>query len=315
MPDRVLRADQIQTDVDVLKEEPLQFGESGRSLGILTLPSIRLRQEKELPVFVFLNAGLLHRVGPRRLYVRLARGLSQMGFASLRVDLAGTGDSPVRSGLTNRQSVAADFEEIASILESRLGRVPLVLAGLCSGADNAIMLTLEEPRVVGMVLLDPICFRDDGFRTRALIRKAFDRATHPVRTISGFRRRVKNVLQGKERRSVDPLSLRDLPSREQMRQAFDLIRERNGRVLSVFTHYALQYYNQGRQLDRVLSVEGYQDFCTELFWPDAEHTYLLEVHRLRLMETIKNWSTRWGPISSQHANTRYCDGHCKSRSV
>ena len=289
MLDRVLRADQIQTDVDVLKEEPLQFGERGRSLGILTLPSIRPRLEKELPVFVFLSAGLLHRVGPQRLYVRLARELSQMGFASLRVDLAGTGDSPARSGLTNQQSVAADFEEITSILGSRLGDVPLVLVGLCSGADNAIRLTLEEPRVVGMVLLDPICFRDDGFRTRAVIGAAFDGATHPVHHISVFRRRVKKFLQGKRR--VDQLSLRDLPSREQMRRAFDLIRDRNGLVLSVFTHYALRYYNQRRQLDRDLNVEGYQDFCTELFWPDIDHTYPLEVHRLRLMETIKNWAS------------------------
>jgi len=58
--------------------------------------------------------------------------------------------------LTNQQSVAADFEEILGVLESRLGRLSLVLAGLCSGADNAMTLALNEPRVVGMVLLDPI---------------------------------------------------------------------------------------------------------------------------------------------------------------
>ena len=148
----------------VLTEEPLQFGEGGRLFGILTLPSMPPRNAQELPVFVFLSAGLLHRVGPYRLHVRLGRELAQMGFSSLRVDLAGTGDSPPRPGLTNQQSVAADFEEILGVLESRLGRLPLVLAGLCSGADNAMSLTLKEPRVVGMVLLDPICFPDRGFQ-------------------------------------------------------------------------------------------------------------------------------------------------------
>ena len=127
----------------ILTEEPLQFGEGGRLFGILTLPSVPPRNAQELPVFVFLSAGLLHRVGPYRLHVRLGRELAQMGFSSLRVDLAGMGDSPPRPGLTSRESVAADFGEILGVLDSRLGRLPLVLAGLCSGADNAMTLTLK----------------------------------------------------------------------------------------------------------------------------------------------------------------------------
>src|SRR3954464_13203392 len=105
---------------DVLTEEVLQFGEGGRLFGILTLPSVRPRNAHKLPVFVFLSAGLLHRVGPYRLHVRLGRELARMGFTSLRVDLAGTGDSPPRPGLTNQQSVEGDFQEILRVLDSRL---------------------------------------------------------------------------------------------------------------------------------------------------------------------------------------------------
>ena len=47
----------------VLTEEPLQFGEGGRLVGILTLPSAPPRNAQGLPVFVILSAGLLHRVG------------------------------------------------------------------------------------------------------------------------------------------------------------------------------------------------------------------------------------------------------------
>jgi len=265
----------------VLTEEPLQFGEGGRLVGILTLPSAPPRNAQGLPVFVILSAGLLHRVGPYRLHVRLARELAQMGFTSLRIDLAGTGDSPPRPGLTNRQSVAADFAEILRVLESRLGRLPLVLAGLCSGADNAMTLTLSEPRVIGMVLLDPICFPDRGFRARLVIAKY----TNPARYIAGLKRRFKGL-----DKSVDPLTIRDYPTREELRAAFESIREREGRVLSIFTHYALGYYNQTGQLGRVLGVNGYQQFCTELFWPHVHHTYTLELHRRRLMEEIKTWA-------------------------
>ena len=85
----------------------------------------------------------------------------------LRVDLAGLGDSCPRPGLTIQQSVAADFEEILSVLEAQLGTVSIVLVGLCSGADNAIGIAPSDPRIVGMVLLDPVCDPDIGFRARA----------------------------------------------------------------------------------------------------------------------------------------------------
>ena len=285
----------------VLTEEPLQFGQGGRLFGILTLPSMTSRNAQELPVFVYLTAGLLHRVGPYRLHVRLARELAQMGFSSLRVDLAGMGDSPPRPGLTNQQSVAADFEEILDVLESRLGRLPLVLAGLCTGADNATSLTLREPRVVGMVLLDPICFPDDGFRARTVVMKYANPAEYIAwfkrgEYIAWLKRRFKALTRprGKKQegdKSPDPLALRELPTREQLRTAIESIREREGRVLSVFTQYALGYYNQTGQLGRVLGVNGYQRFCTELFWPQTHHTYWLELHRRRLIEEIKTWAS------------------------
>ncbi len=278
----------------VLREEPLQFGEGGRLFGVLTLPSIPAPNPQALPAFVFLSAGLLHRVGPYRLHVHLGRELAQMGFSSLRVDLAGVGDSPPRPGLTNQQSVAADFAEILGVLDSRLGRLPLVLAGLCSGADNAPRLALNEPRVIGMVLLDPICFPDHGLRGfRARQRAA--KYMNPARYVAWLTRRLKRLTRpsGKKQENaeaVDPLALRDLPTREQMRAAFESVREREGRVLSIFTSYARGYYNHAGQLDRALGVKDYQRFCSEVFWPQVDHTYRLELHRRRLIESIKTWA-------------------------
>jgi predicted esterase len=71
-----------------LTEEPMQFGEGGRLLGILTRPSAPHPNIKAMPVFVFLSAGLLHRVGPYRLYVRLTRELARMGFSCAWIWLA-----------------------------------------------------------------------------------------------------------------------------------------------------------------------------------------------------------------------------------
>jgi len=274
-------------------EEPLQFGQAGRLFAILSLPSGSARYAGALPTFVFLTAGLLHRVGPNRLHVRLARELAYSGCSSLRVDLSGTGDSPRRTGLTNQQSVATDFEEILKVIDSRLGRLPLVLAGLCSGADNAIRLAPQEPRVVGMILLDPICYPDHGiagFEARRLAAKYGNPARYAAWLKRRLERRCLSPTKESTNQTFNPLSIRDLPSLQQQQAAFEAIQGRGGRVLSIFTRYSLRYYNRVGQLGRSLEVNGYEQFCTELFWPSVDHTYSLELHRRRLAHVVKTWA-------------------------
>ena len=276
-------------------EEPLQFGIGGRLFAILTMPEGSSHEAANRPVFVFLSSGLLHRIGPRRLYVRLARALAREGFSSLRVDLAGRGDSAPAGGLGDEQATAEDFEEIASVLESRLGAERLIIGGLCSAADDALRLAPKNSRVVGMLLLDPVCDRDRGFHVRKLFGK-FMRSMTPACYSRWFKRRVRALTR--ERRTtmestIDRLAIRSYPNREEMRAAFEAIRDRNGRVLSVFTSYATQYLNRSGQLERVLTVAGYQQFCTERFWPGAEHSFPLELHRQRLIEEVTTWAAAW----------------------
>jgi hypothetical protein len=273
-------------------EEPLQFGPGGRLFGILTMPEGPSKTANDLPVFVILTSGLLHRVGPRRLYVRLARELAQQGFSSLRVDLAGRGDSSPSAGCSEEQSLLKDYEEIVSVLESRLGPVRLVLGGLCSAADDALRLAPGDSRITGLFLLDPVCDRDAGFHIRTLIRIL---AT-PVRYALWFKRRLMSLAKSGQpmaEAKIDRLAIRNYPNTEAMREAFEAIRDRQGRVLSVFTSYATVYLNQAAQLNRVLRVQGFKQFCTALFWPGADHPFSLELHRAQLIETVRMWAEPW----------------------
>lgn len=45
------------------------------------------------PAVILLNAGLVQRSGPFRVYAQLARALASCGFVVLRFDLSGRGDS------------------------------------------------------------------------------------------------------------------------------------------------------------------------------------------------------------------------------
>ena len=273
-----------------ITEEPLQFGQGGRLFGILSEPAEEKVDGATRPAFVFLSAGLLHRPGPSRLHVLLARGLAAMGFASLRVDLSGKGDSPARDSMTNRESVAMDFADICTTLEGRYGSRSMVLAGLCSGADNAVRLCETEPGVVGLLLFDPICIPDEGFKRRAFASKYTNAHRYLALMNRLFRTSGESTSGRLNDTKNDPLMLRDLPTIEQMRRSFELVGERGGAVLSIFTQYALGYYNAPGQLETVLQMDNYRKFCLERFWPDVEHTYKLEIHRERLFEEVMAWA-------------------------
>ena len=78
-------------------ERAYLFGNEKSLLGILTEPLVPVPAEP-LPTLLLLNAGLLHRVGPFRMHVDLARRLARLGFPVFRLDLSGKGDSEPRRG-------------------------------------------------------------------------------------------------------------------------------------------------------------------------------------------------------------------------
>jgi hypothetical protein len=248
-------------------EHALKFGTDGRLFGIVTEPD-SLAPSDERPAFVFLNAGLIHRIGPYRIHVTLARELAARGFVSVRVDLSGRGDSADRTppdGTADPSSV--DLQEIADGLEARYGTRRIVLVGLCSGADNAIRAAPLDPRLTGLCLLDAYCPSAPGL----------DAVAH----------------RGDEN-EPDQLALRDLPNLDQTRAAFGSVIDRGGRALSVFTEYAACYYDRAGRLGDAVGLPSYAAHCTEIFWPDADHTFTLGAHRDRLIGSILAWTDTLG---------------------
>ena len=136
---------------DGVREEAILFGESGTLVGILCRPAEAVPRR---PAFLFLNAGVNHRVGPSGLYTRLARALAAEGFLSLRFDYSGLGDSPARTDqLPAWQSVQLETAEAIARLGQE-GVDQVVPLGICSGAINAYMTAQADERVVGAVLIN-----------------------------------------------------------------------------------------------------------------------------------------------------------------
>jgi pimeloyl-ACP methyl ester carboxylesterase len=122
--------------------------------GILTEPEAA---DPSLPAFLFMNAGVTHRVGPNRLSVRLARSLAEQGFSSLRFDFSGLGDSAVRRDeLPPARSVLSESAEAMDLLQNERGIRRFVPIGICSGGTVAFMAAREDPRVVGAVVINAL---------------------------------------------------------------------------------------------------------------------------------------------------------------
>jgi pimeloyl-ACP methyl ester carboxylesterase len=140
--------------VNVVTEQPVLFGTERNLVGIVTVPDAGVAANRLGAIF--LNAGVVHRVGPNRLYVNCARALAKLGFVSARFDLPGIGDSPPRRDAKPfEQAAVEETVQAMSDLEQRCGVGRFVLIGLCSGAVVSFNTALADARVVGTVLINP----------------------------------------------------------------------------------------------------------------------------------------------------------------
>ena len=138
-----------------MREEVAQFGAARGLVGIVSDPPAGTHLTQDLPAVVLLNAGLVHRVGPNRLYVKIARALACEGFTVLRLDFSGIGDSSPRADhLPYLQSAQSEAQEAMEWLSRHRGARRFVLMGHCSGAGFSMLLAGKDARVAGAALLN-----------------------------------------------------------------------------------------------------------------------------------------------------------------
>ncbi len=136
-------------------EEPVLIKASTTMVGVLATPA-ETDMDPSRPAVLLLNAGFVHRAGPVRFAVTLARQLAQQGFVVLRYDSSGLGDSPTRTdGLPLEQAGVAETRDAMDFLNRRTGASSFVLCGLCSGAMFSYFTALQDERVVGLGLMNP----------------------------------------------------------------------------------------------------------------------------------------------------------------
>jgi exosortase A-associated hydrolase 1 len=145
------------------EEKPLAFDCGGERLyGIASIPHAPARRGVLVVV-----GGPQYRAGSHRQFVLLARRLAAAGIAAMRFDYRGMGDS---------EGAARDFEAIGEDLRAAtdcfLAAVPgleqVVLWGLCDAASACLFHAASDPRVTGLVLLNPWVRTETGIAKTTL---------------------------------------------------------------------------------------------------------------------------------------------------
>ena len=264
------------------------MGRSTTPLAILTVPDAAGRTRDT--AVIMLNSGLLHRVGPFRLSVTFARQLAMCGFASLRIDQSGKGDSERRRGLNVLESIRRDYEESREFLKRNLGTKSIVVMGLCSGADDVLYLASEFDDIEGAILLDGFSSRTLRYYIHYYGEKAL-RASSWLNVMRQFLRMVHDRFDpgGGVGEAPDIGALREFVNVGEMRGRFQSIVKRGGKLLCVFTKSAEARYSYKGQLIDCLRLSDGEERISEVFMAEAKHTYPLSAHRHRLIETTCRW--------------------------
>lgn len=165
-----------------MNERAVLFGKSKSLVGIITETPADAKINGK-PAIILLNAGFIHRVGPNRLYVKLARRLAKQGFLSIRFDHSGIGDSLPRTDTMNyAESYNSEVQEVMDWLAKAYNIDRFCLMGLCSGARTSFSIASCDSRVVGAVFLNPrglagslawIMYVENRWQIRELLTKFF----------------------------------------------------------------------------------------------------------------------------------------------
>jgi pimeloyl-ACP methyl ester carboxylesterase len=230
--------------------------------------------------------GINHRVGPNRCWVELARALAADGYASLRIDLSGLGDSrPRRDIRSDADRAVLDLREALDWLIERSIAQSAVLVGNCSGVDSLHGLAKVDPRVGGAVYIDGYAYRNSGHAWRHWLYRPFQ--------IARWRRRLRRALgKGWTPATGAEVWAREYPSREEFARDVEAIVGRGAKLLFIFTSNMDSLYNHELQFHETF---GHRDTVEVAFYPLADHLFSTTGSRLALVERVCSWMRRGFP--------------------
>jgi pimeloyl-ACP methyl ester carboxylesterase len=265
-----------------------RFGAGGRLLGIVTLPPQR---RDDAPACLFLNAGVVHRIGPHRINVKIARALAEIGIASIRIDLSGLGDSaPAPGAVHSGEQTVLDLQDAMAHLEQTLGIRRFIVFGLCSGSVHAYWLAQKDERIVGVTMFDSYVF--PTFKTH-LLRRWSRLRTLPwgelARKPLHWLRRPQQVEQSGESSTDQHMRL---PTRTEFARAMNAL---TARGVSVYLYYSASFLEKFNYAGQLRDNFGNAPFMSRIrydYETDVDHTVTSLHAQRKVVASVVDWARR-----------------------
>lgn len=277
-----------------LAESVVLLGPRRSLVGIHTPPTGSATREPGT-VVVILNAGIIHRVGPNRLHVELARAVAASGYPAVRFDLSGIGDSKPRTDtLPPLDAALADIREAIDSLSRERGVTRFVLVGLCSGANHSIISASTDERIAAVGLIDPYIPRTRryyfnhyfGRMGRAQSWRNFFRGEHPVW----------HWLKGRlalRRADASESSTASRPSEREVRSflagAYGDAAKRGVKIFAAFTADLEAQHNYREQMVEAFPGIPLAPVLQLHYFTQADHTFSSSRERLVLIDMLVKW--------------------------
>lgn len=240
-----------------LRETPLRIERPfGTMFGVLAEPADGSTSELAT---LLLNAGAIRHIGPNRMWVQAARRWAARGVPSLRLDLEGLGET---DGDAARFSDVAEmyvpelFDQARAaldVLEARCSVRHFALAGLCSGAFWSFHGALRDERVSAAFMVNPrTLFWDAPLETVRYLRRGLLLPSSWRMIARGEVRpsRIARVI-GRAPASLARHTLArrraHRTGRDELGEAFDLLRDQGKRLTFVFSEKEPFYEELARQ--------------------------------------------------------------------
>lgn len=267
-----------------MNERAISFGESGALFGILTAPDI---PDPQRPAVLIPNTGVVHRVGPGRMHVELARALAAAGVVSLRIDGAGLGDSEQVPG-RSRDTAVPDLCAAMDALDARNIATGHVLIGGHNGAHEAHLAARIDPRVIGAVFIDGYVHSTPRAWLNRTLQRFGDRRPAPEPPREGLLLTPRSGDALHDAADAD-VQWFDTPTHARMNADLVEFMRRQMALMFIYTGDVERDYRYSAQLiDAFPLLRGYRQL-TVRHVPEADHRHSRRVTREALVDVLVDW--------------------------
>ncbi len=275
-------------------EQTLTFGPEGHLVGTVTLPA-EPRPGRERVLGLLSNAGVIPRIGPHRMNVRLARRLAQLGIATLRFDMSGLGDSRRSSSrrATGEQFVH-DTRSAMDLAQTKFAFDEFFMVGFCSGGDIAHLTALEDRRLRAIVMWDSYVYTTRQAKLRGLMHRLSNLTLQSA--ASKIARRIASKFTprdaGQAAQPPQPPTIFGrtvMPAKDEFGQRIRTLVDRGVEILFMFSGSAPTYYNYEGQFRDMYASYGFVNRVGYEFHTRSDHTITEPHAQQAVVDSVERW--------------------------